>query len=153
MDEKQLIYDEFSDYVRKTMRNDVNRKLSLCEYDLLPKAGVTHIEIIVENVDEGNSELFSDVKAFKKEAELRTKENVTDGTIRYAAFIPFQRKHKKKYDSDSDSDDNDFSHRSRSSKLSGPPSLVYLTLYGFAFLCTIILSVSKTTMDEWKFIF
>lgn len=140
---KAAIYDEFSDYVENVLRDDDNPHITLSEFDSMPKSGVTHMELVLENVKSGTGDLYEKVKAFKPGAFLKTKEKIKDGTPVFTAFIPFKEKNESKGSSSSSGRE--------SSGRSKPPSQTTLLLYIVALFSTILVGAIKTTAADWQY--
>lgn len=137
---KATIYDEFNEYVERTLRDSDNPHITLKEFEQMPKSGLTHMELVLENVKTGTGRLFKKVEDFKDGAILKTKESVKDGTPVFVAYIPFKEKQKESKSS--------FESGSRSSK---PPSQTTLMLYVVALFSTIIVGLVKTTAADWQY--
>lgn len=136
---KAAIYDEFNDYVENVLRDDENPHITLLEFDSMPKSGLTHMELVLENVKSGTGDLYEKVKAFKTGAFLKTKEKIKDGTPVFVAFIPFKEKSESK------------SETVRSTGRSKPPSQTTLMFYLVALFSTVIVGLIKTTSADWQY--
>jgi hypothetical protein len=136
---KAQIFDDFSDYVIKKMRDRDNPNLTVREFSLMPRASMTHMELILENVQTGNERLFSTVKAFLPGSYLKTKEVLKDGSQMYVAFIPYTEDQRKQ-------------ERGVAYSSSSPPSQTRLMLYMFGFMVLVVLSSLYTTLPEWNYI-
>lgn len=139
---KSQIYDEFADYVSKEMRDpDTNPNLSLRDFSQMPRSGLTHMELVLENVENANKQLFSAVEDFRDGAYLKGKENIKTGAQTYVAFIPFVDERKRGGGGGGRS-----SHSS-----SRPPSQTRLFLYLFGLMAMIVIAALKTTSAEWNY--
>jgi hypothetical protein len=138
---KAAIYDEFNEYVERTLRDSDNPHITLKEFEQMPKSGLTHMELVLENVKTGTGRLFKKVEEFKDGSILKTRESVKDGAPVFVAYIPFKEKESKTHSSSSGS-------VSRSSK---PPSQTTLLLYFVALFSTIIVGLVKTTAADWQY--
>lgn len=139
---KAAIYDDFNEYVERILRDDDNPHITLKEFEQMPKSGLTHMELVLENVKTGTGRLFKKVEEFKDGSILKTRESVKDGTPVFVAYIPFKEKESKNHSSSSSSS------VSRSSK---PPSQTTLMLYVVALFSTIIVGLVKTTAADWQY--
>ena len=92
---KAEVYDRFADYVREKMRSRDNPNISVREFDLMGKSGVTHMDLILENVSKGNKKLYGLVEEFDERAFLDTKEDFQTGNLIYVAHIPFKTEEKR----------------------------------------------------------
>lgn len=137
---KAEVYDRFADYVRDKMRTRDNPNISVREFDLMGKSGVTHMDLRLENVDKGNKKLYNLVEQFDDRAFLDTREDFQTGNLIYVAHIPFTSESKHHHH-----------HRHRSSGASPPPNTNVLMLYIFMFMLLIILGVWKTEWSEWRY--
>ena len=139
---KSQLYDEFADYVSKVMRDpDTNPNLSLRDFSQMPRSGLTHMELVLENVENANKQLFSAVEDFREGAYLKGKENIKTGSQTYVAFIPYVDERKR-----------GVSRSSSSSSSSGrPPSQTRLFLYLFGLMGMVVIAALKTTSSEWNY--
>ncbi len=136
---KTKLYDEFSDYVAESMRDNDNPHLTLREYDSGTKATVTHLEVVLENVDSGTESLYAKTKRFREGAFLKTRESVKDGAQVFVAYIPFNDGSKKS------------SHGGGGGGVrSKQPSQNLLMLYVVGLFVTVIVALVKTTGNEWR---
>jgi hypothetical protein len=139
---KAEVYDRFADYVRDKMRTRDNPNISVREFDLMGRSGVTHMDLRLENVDRGNKKLYTLVEAFADTAFLDTKEDIQTGNLIYVAHIPFKSKERRRHR-------NHHSHHSSD----GAPSTNILMFYVFLFMILLLLAVWKTEWTEWRYIF
>ena len=139
---KAAVYDRFADFVRDKMRSRDNPNISVREFDLMGRSGVTHMDLRLENVDKGNKKLYNLVEQFDPRAFLDTKEDIQTGNLIYVAHIPFKGEEKRSHRS----------HRSRSGS-GDAPSTGVLMGYVMMLLVLLILAVWKTTWSEWAFMF
>jgi len=137
-DRKADVYDRFADYVREKMRGRDNPNISVREFDLMGRSGVTHMDLVLENVSKGTQKLYKLVEQFDERAFLDTKEDIQTGNLIYVAHIPFKSKEKKR-------------HHHHHNGEEGPPSTNLLMLYVFLFMILIIIGVIKTSANEWRY--
>jgi len=138
---KAQIYDDFSDYVTREMRNRDNPNLTVRDFNHMARAGLTHMELVLENVETASEELFTAVKEFKPGSYLKTKEVIKDGSQQYVAFIPYVSATSTKRRLGS-------GVRGESG---GPPSQTRLMLYLFGLMIMIVTTALKTTSAEWYY--
>lgn len=139
-DRKAEVYDRFADFVREKMRTRDNPNISVKEFDLMERSGVTHMDLVLENVSKGNKKLYALVEQFDSRAFLDTKEDFRTGNLIYVAHVPFKAEERH----------HRHGHTSEVSSL--PPSTNILMLYVFLFMVLIIIGVAKTEWSEWRFI-
>lgn len=136
---KAEVYDRFADYVRDKMRTRDNPNISVREFDLMGKSGVTHMDLRLENVDKGNKKLYNLVEQFDDRAFLDTREDFQTGNLIYVAHVPFTTEPKHHH------------HKHGSSGAVAPPNTNVMMLYIFMFMLLIILGVWKTEWSEWRY--
>jgi len=138
---KAQIYDDFAEYVTREMRDRDNPNLTVRDFNNMARSSLTHMELVLENVETASEKLFTAVKQFKPGSYLKTKEVIRDGSQMYVAFIPYVSTTAKK----------------RSSAYGGggsglePPSQTRLMLYLFGLMLMIVIAALKTTSAEWYY--
>ena len=100
------IYDRFAQYVRKTMQSRKNPNLCVRDFSDMPKAGVTHMEAVLEQVDSADKKLFTQVEAFVDGAYLQDREDLKTGSRLYVAFLPYKDASRHKTHEVADDDDD-----------------------------------------------
>lgn len=95
------IYDRFVQYVRGTMQSRKNPNLCVRDFTDMPKAGATHMEAVLEQVNAADKKMFAAVEAFGEGAYLTDREDLKTGSRIYVAFLPYKNA------STRDNDDHD----------------------------------------------
>jgi hypothetical protein len=139
---KAEVYDRFAEYVRDKMRTRDNPNISVREFDLMGRSGVTHMDLRLENVDRGNKKLYTLVEQFDDSAFLDTREDFQTGNLIYVAHISFKGEETKRHH-----------HHSQSHRHGGgPPSTNVLMFYVFLYMLLLLVAVWKTEWSEWRYI-
>lgn len=136
---KAQIYDQFAEYVRQTVRGRDNPNITVQDFSLMDPSGITHMSLVLENVDKGKRRLYEQVEAFAPGTELTTRESISTGAPIYVAHVPFK-----------------LSSSSSKKKIrieKEPPANWVLFTYIFLFMLLIIVGIAKTNMSQWQFMF
>ena len=143
-EKKAQVYDEFVDHVHTKVRNRDNPSVTVRDFSLMPRSGVTHMSLILENVSKGTRELFSLVESFAPTTKLVMDEDISNGSAVYVAHVPFteseshkkhHRHHHHHHDYDSDA----------------PPQTSWVVAYGFGFMGLLLVGVWKTEWSQWQY--
>lgn len=138
---KAQVYDDFVEYVILKVRDRDNPNVTVRDFSLMPRSGVTHMSLVLENVSRGTKSLFEKVEAFAPGTQLKAEENITDGSSVYTAHVPFTDKHSGK------SSSKHHKHRHYDQ-----PNPTYLVVYGFGFMLLLLIGVWKTEWSQWRYL-
>lgn len=147
-----ITYDKFRDFVKKKLRVKPNENIDTRSFEDLDKAkhGPTHMCINLENVVQGNKELFNKVTEFHKDASILQYEKVEDVGSNFLAWVPYIENH----NNHNYNHNNNSKYKKRSKqKLYGEPNVLFLFLYVFVLFVVIFLAILKTNRSDWNFIF
>lgn len=138
---KADVYDQFADYVREKVRGRDNPNITVQDFSLMDPSGVTHMSLVLENVDKGKRRLYEQVEAFAPGTELTTRESISTGAPIYVANVPFKQTAKKGRH-----------HHSSDNGEEAPKNWV---LFGYIFMLMLlfIVAILKTEWSQWQFVF
>lgn len=138
-------YDHFRMWLIKHMRVRPNDKIDTRAFGDLNTHlhGPSHMIIYLENVQQGNSFLFSKIKEYNKDASIVGQDSVDGKGIVYVAHVPYHVIKTQK---------RSHHYHHRHGKSSPPPNTMYLFGYIFMLMLLVIVASIKTTRSDWQFI-
>jgi hypothetical protein len=115
-------------------------KISVCTFGEIPKSGVTHLTLPLDNVTNGGRDLFDYVEAFREGTTLKTRDNLTTGALMFNAVVPFVSETDKKNRKGSSSRHHH----------NPPPNTTIPIAVVFAILVLIIVASLRTDGAQWN---
>jgi hypothetical protein len=140
---RTALYDDFQDYIVNNCRDRDNATLCLKAYDMVKQNTDTHLEVVLENVDNATKQLYDHVESFRHGTKMKTREQIKDGAPVFCIHIPLK-------DKKGSSSSIWSSGSSGSKKKNGPPSQNVLMLYFIAICILVVFASLKTTVVEWR---
>jgi len=143
---RAALYDDFQDFIVSSVRNRENPTLCLKAYDMVKQNTDSHLEVVLENVDNASREMYEKIEeGFRPGTKMKTREMINGGAPVFYVYIPLKNK------KTSSSVASYFGGKSSSSKKKRrQPSQNMLMLYIIGFCSLIIFSVLKTSAVEWR---
>ncbi len=148
---RAALYDDFQDYIVSNVRGRDNPTLCLKAYDMVKQKTDTHLEVVLENVDNGNREMYEKIEeGFRAGTKMKTQEMLLNGgTHAFHVYIPLKDKKSGGgyFGGSSGSGSSSSSSHKRKYR---QPSQNLLMLYIIGLCALIIFSVLKTSAVEWR---
>ncbi len=146
---RAALYDDFQDYIVSSVRGRDNPTLCLKAYDMVKQKTDTHLEVVLENVDNADRRMYEKIEeGFRAGTQMKTQELVANGGgFGFHVYIPL----KDKKSGGSSSVGGYFrSGSGSSSRKRRQPSQNLLMLYIIGFCALVIFAVLKTSAVEWR---
>ena len=144
---RAALYDDFQDYIVSSVRGRDNPTLCLKAYDMVKQKTATHLEVVLENVDNADRKMYEKIEeGFRVGTQMKTQEIINGGAPGFHVYIPLK-------DKKSGSSGGYFSSSKSSSSSKykrRQPSQNLLMLYIIGFCALVIFSVLKTSAVEWR---
>lgn len=143
---KATIYDQFEDYVSRSVKDESNPDISLQAFDKLREPGPTHVSIALQNA-KPTKELFEAIEKFRPGTKVDTEEHIPTGGHVLVAHIPWRTRGGgagvgKRGVSWGGSYDS-----------SGAPDSRILYAYLGLMMLTVGVALFKTSWSDWRFLF